>query len=221
MINHRKHPQPLKSKLWLTYEYEEIERDNAAVMESEEDRYKLRYRLPILSNLNMRLEGLYGDRVADIYEWDQSYYARLDVERINATPDSQRYLNHPLLSQYHLATREQVEAKLDLDWQPGADWNLALNLLYRENDYDETELGLTDEEFSSASFTASWIVSDSLVVTAWTSYNEYESQQAGLVAAPQEPVRRGPSMAVTLGLSLLVFLFTATIGFAVVWLILS
>ena len=173
------YPLPLKSKLWLTYEYEEIERDNAAVMESEEDRYKLRYRLPILSNLNMRLEGLYGDRVADIYEWDQSYYARLDVERINATPDSQRYLNHPLLSQYHLATREQVEAKLDLDWQPGADWNLALNLLYRENDYDETELGLTDEEFSSASFTASWIVSDRLVVTAWTSYNEYESQQSG------------------------------------------
>ena len=103
------YPLPLKSKLWLTYEYEEIERDNAAVMESDEDRYKLRYRLPILSNLNMRLEALYGDRNADQYDWDQSYYARLDAERINATPDAQRYQNHPLLSQYHLATREQVE----------------------------------------------------------------------------------------------------------------
>jgi hypothetical protein len=54
-----------------------------------------------------------------------------------------------------------------------------LNLLYRENDYDETELGLTDEEFNSASFTASWVASDSLVLTAWTSYNEYQSQQSG------------------------------------------
>jgi hypothetical protein len=170
---------PLKSKLWLTYEYLDVERDNAAVMESEEDRYKLRYRLPIRSNLNLRVEALYGDRDADEYVWDQSYYARLDAERINTTPDSQRYLNHPLLSQYHLATREQVETKLDLDWQPNAAWNLALNLLYRENDYDETALGLTDEEFSSASFTASWVVSDSLVLTGWTSLNEYESRQLG------------------------------------------
>ena len=173
------YPLPLKSKLWLTYEYEETERDNAAVMESDEDRYKLRYRLPILNNLNMRLEALYGDRNANIYEWDQSFYARLDVERINATPDSQRYLNHPLLSQYHLATREQVEAKVDLDWQPNSAWNLMLNLLYRENDYDESELGLTDEEFNSASFTASWMVNSSLVLTAWTSYNDYESEQTG------------------------------------------
>ena len=173
------YPLPLKSKLWLTYEYADIERDNSAVMKADEDRYKLRYRLPILSSLNMRVEAKYADRVVDVYEWDQSYYARLDPERINNTPDSQRYQNHPLLSQYHIATREQVEAKLDLDWQPGADWNLALNLLYRENDYDESELGLTDEEFNSAAFTASWIASDSLVLTAWASYNDYESEQSG------------------------------------------
>lgn len=173
------YPLPLRSKLWLTYEYEEIERDNAAVMESDEDRYKLRYRLPILSNLNMRLEAMYGDRNADEYVWDQSYFARLDVERINNTPDSQRFLNHPLLSQYHIATRERVEGRMDLDWQPGADWNLALNLLYREDDYDETELGLTDEELESISFTASWFASDKLVLSGWLSSNSYESQQSG------------------------------------------
>lgn len=35
------------------------------------------------------------------------------------------------------------------------------------------------------------------------------------------PLRRSPSMAVVLGLSGLVFLFTATIGFAIVWLAMS
>jgi MtrB/PioB family decaheme-associated outer membrane protein len=173
------YPLPLKSKLWLTYEYEETERDNSAVEESDEDRYKLRYRLPILSTLNMRLEALYGDRNADSYEWDQSYYARLDVERINATPDTQRYLNHPDLSQYHIATRERVEAKLDFDWQLGTDWNLVLNMLYREDDYEETELGLTDEELESVSFTASWMASDSVFVSAWISANSIESEQTG------------------------------------------
>ncbi len=173
------YPLPLRSKLWLTYEYEEIERDNAAVMESDEDRYKLRYRLPILSNLNLRLEALYGDRDADEYVWDQSYFARLDTERINATPDSQRYLNHPLLSQYHIATRERAEGRLDMDWQPTADWNIALNLLYREDDYDETELGLTDETLESVSVTANWVAASNLVLSAWISSNDYESEQAG------------------------------------------
>lgn len=173
------YPLPLKSKLWLTYEYEEFDRDNTAVEKSEEDRYKLRYRLPISEGLNMRLEALYGDRNADLYEWDQSYYARLDADQINATPDSQRYLNHPLLSQYHLATREQVEVKLDFDWQLNADWNLMLNLLYRENDYDETDLGLTDDELDSASFTASWVASESIVLNAWVSASKLENQQTG------------------------------------------
>ena len=173
------YPLPLRSKLWLTYEYEEAERDNAAVMKAESDRYKLRYRLPIGGGLNMRLEAKYDDRNADRYVWNQSYFARLDSDRINATPDGQRYLNHPLLSQYHIATREQWEGKLDFDWQIGSDWNLALNMLYRENDYDETELGLTDEELNSISFTASWMASDAVVVTAWASGSEYESQQTG------------------------------------------
>ena len=173
------YPMPLKSKLWLTYEFEEIERDNAAVLESDEDRYKLRYRLPIVSGLNMRLEALYGERNADEYDWSQSYFARLDTGLINSTPDSQRFQNHPLLSQYHIATRDQVEAKLDFDWQIGTDWNLALNMLYRENDYDETDLGLTDEEFNSVALTASWIASDSIVVTAWAAGNDYEAQQTG------------------------------------------
>ena len=173
------YPLPLKSKLWLTYEYEEFDRDNTAVEKSEEDRYKLRYRLPIIEGLNMRLEALYGDRNADLYEWDHSYYARLDVDLINATPDNQRYLNHPLLSQYHIATREQTEAKLDFDWQLGTDWNLVLNLLYRENDYDKSEFGLTDDELDSASFTASWIASDAVVVSAWVSASKVDTQQSG------------------------------------------
>ncbi len=173
------YPLPLRSKIWLSYEFEEAERDNAAVMQSDEDRYKLRYRLPIAGGLNMRLEALYGDRDAEEYVWDQSYFARVDVERINATPDSQRFLNHPALSQYHIATREQLEAKLDFDWQLGMDWNLALNMLYRENDYDETDLGLTDEELESISFTASWVANNALVLTAWASGSTYSAAQNG------------------------------------------
>ncbi|MEP5763866.1 MAG: MtrB/PioB family decaheme-associated outer membrane protein [Halieaceae bacterium] len=173
------YPLPLRSRLRLSYEYEEYERDNSAVEKSEEDRYRLRYRLPLPFNMSMRLEALYGDRAADKYNWDQSYYARRDAERINLTPDNQRYDNHPLLSQYHIATRERTEMKLDLAWQPNTAWNVSLNMLYREDDYHKTELGLTDDELNQVNLTSSWVASDKLVLAAYGSYGDNKSQQSG------------------------------------------
>jgi MtrB/PioB family decaheme-associated outer membrane protein len=173
------YPLPLRSKLWLTYEYEEVERDNTAVKKTEEDRYKLRYRIPLPGNIHMRVEGLYADRAADNYDWSQSYYATRDTALINATPDNQRYENHPQLSQYHLATREQSEMKLDFDWQPGMAWNVTLNLMYRENDYDKTDLGLSDTELNRGGLTVSWAPRESLTMSAYGSYGEFETQQRG------------------------------------------
>jgi MtrB/PioB family decaheme-associated outer membrane protein len=173
------YPLPLRSKLWLSYEYEEVERDNSAVEETEEDRYSLRYRIPLPFNVSMRVEGLYADRAADRYDWAQSYYASRDADLINVTPDNQRYDNHPLLSQYYISNRERTEMKLDLDWQPGMAWNVTLNMLYREDDYDKTDLGLTDEELNRAALTVSWVPSEKLTLAAYTSYNNYESEQTG------------------------------------------
>ena len=172
------YPLPWHSKLWLTYEYEEIERENAAVEETEEDRYKLRYRIAILSNLSSRLEVLYAERAADTYHWDQSYYALLDSGLINRTPDSQRYITHPLLSQYHLSNRDRTDVRLDFDWQPGLAWNISTNLLWREDDYNETELGLSKEKVKRAALTASWLPNSRLTLTAYASYDDYEREQS-------------------------------------------
>ena len=173
------YPLPWRSKLWLRYEYEEVERENSAVEETEEDRYTLKYRIPILRDLNARLELQYADRVADLYDWSQSYYALLDSELINATPDNQRYNNHPQLSQYHLATRERTEAKLDLDYQLGMAWNFSANFLWREDDYDETNLGLSEEEVTRLGLTVSWVPNARLSVVAYTSYDQFERDQGG------------------------------------------
>jgi MtrB/PioB family decaheme-associated outer membrane protein len=170
---------PWNSKLWLEYAYEEVERENAAVEETEEDIYRLRYRIQPAASLTASAEVLYTERTADTYNWDQSYYALLDTELINSTPDTQRYINHPLLSQYHLATRDRTEGKLDLSWQPGVDWNLGLNLLWREDDYSETDLGLTNEELGRVAFTGNWMPSSKLNLSAWLSFDQYESEQSG------------------------------------------
>jgi MtrB/PioB family decaheme-associated outer membrane protein len=170
---------PLRSRLRFEYEFEKVERENAAVEETEESRSTLGYRIQPRTDFSASAELLYADRSADTYHWDQSYYALLDVELINATPDNQRYLNHPDLSQFYLSNRERLEAKLDLNYLPSTQWNLNLNLLWRDDDYDQSELGLTDAQWWRAHLSAGYTAASGLSATLYGGYDRYESDQTG------------------------------------------
>jgi MtrB/PioB family decaheme-associated outer membrane protein len=168
---------PMRSKLSFEYEYEDVERRNAAVEETEEDRYTLGYRIQPWSNFSARMHLQFADRAADTYEWAQSYYALLDSELINATPDNQRYTNHPKLMQYYMANRERWESKVDLNYLPSARWNLNLNLLWRDDDYDRSNLGLTEATWQRVNFSASYVQSKSLSGSIYAGYDVYEGDQ--------------------------------------------
>ena len=170
---------PRRSRLQLEYAFELVERENAAVEETEEDRVTLGYRIQPWNNLTARLELLYGNRQADTYNWDQRYYALLDPNLINATPDNQRYTNHPALSQFHLANREQEQGKLDLTWLPADDWHLNFNLLVRNDDYDQTYTGLRYADWERYHFSASYNPSRDISATLYGGYDRFESEQMG------------------------------------------
>lgn len=172
-----KYRLPGSSRLSFEYEYEEVERRNAAVEETEEDRYTLGYRIRPSSKVSVRMQAQFADRAADTYEWAQSYYALLDTQLINATPDNQRYTNHPQLSQYYLANRERWEGKVDLSYLPGPHWNLNLNMLWRDDDYDQSKLGLTESTWGRIHFSASYAASESLSASAYLGVDQYEGDQ--------------------------------------------
>ena len=168
---------PMRSKVSFQYEYDKDTRKNAAVEETEEDRYTLGYRIQPWSNLTAKLELLYGDRRADTYEWAQSYYALLDTGLINATPDNQRYITHPELFQYYLANREQWQTKADFTFLPADQWNLNLNLQWRDDDYDKSQLGLTSAEWYRSYFSASYVPTADISATIYAGYDYYETDQ--------------------------------------------
>jgi MtrB/PioB family decaheme-associated outer membrane protein len=168
---------PLRSKLSFEYEYEDVERRNAAVEETEEDRYTLGYRIQPWSNFTARIHLQYADRAADTYEWAQNYYALLDTELINATPDNQRYINHPQLMQYYMANRERWEGKLDLTYLPSERWNLNMNLLWQEDDFDKSYLGLTGASWGRLHISASYVASETFSTTLYAGYDQYEGEQ--------------------------------------------
>ncbi|MEH6584064.1 MAG: MtrB/PioB family decaheme-associated outer membrane protein [Halioglobus sp.] len=169
---------PLHGKLWLEYDFENIQRENAAVEETDESRFVLAYRIQPWASFNARFELGYADRAADTYQWAQSYYALLDTELINATPDKQRYQNHPDMSQFYLSNRERLEGKMDLNYLPTVDWSLNLNLLLRDEDYDKTELGLTDTAWQRLHLSASYNATRDLSLSVYGGYDEYESGQS-------------------------------------------
>ncbi|PLW66962.1 MtrB/PioB family decaheme-associated outer membrane protein [Pseudohalioglobus lutimaris] len=170
---------PLRSRLQVEYAYELVERENTAVEETEEDRITVGYRIQPISNFTARLELLYGNRRADTYNWDQRYYALLDVELINATPDSQRFINHPELSQYYMANRDQEQGKLDLTWLPADNWSLNFNLLARNDDYDKTYTGLRYSYWERYHASASYSPSASFSASIYGGYDRFESEQMG------------------------------------------
>jgi MtrB/PioB family decaheme-associated outer membrane protein len=170
---------PWRSRLQVEYAYELVERENTAVEETKEDRVTVGYRIQPVSNVTARVELLYGNRNADTYNWDQRYYALLDTELINATPDSQRYINHPELSQYYMANREQEQGKLDLSWLPADNWNLNFNLLARNDDYDKTYTGLRYSYWERYHLSASYSPSADLSASLYGGYDRFESEQMG------------------------------------------
>lgn len=161
----------------LEYEYEEIDRRNTAVETTEEDRLTASYRIRLATGLQGRLELNWADRAASTYFWDQSYYALLDAELINATPDNQRYLNHPALSQFYLANREQLGARAGLNYSPVASWSFDLDLRWRDDDYDASELGLTGADWQTVQLSASYHPGGAITATLYGGFDRYSADQ--------------------------------------------
>jgi len=97
---------------------------------------------------------------------------------INATPDSQRYTNHPQLFQYYMANREGLEASVDANYLLSARWNLNANIKWRDDDYDKSHLGLTGTTWLRSHISATYMHSAQLSSSIYGGYDQYEADQS-------------------------------------------
>ena len=170
---------PKQTRISLAYQYENITRHNAAVRETDEGTVTAAIRFLPFKKASGRFSLAYSDREASTYNWDQSYYAFLDTGLINQTPDSQRYTNHPLLSQYYLSNRERWQARFNGSYMAGQNWNLNLDMLWEDKDYDKTTLGLKSEEQFNTTLSANYNPGQNWSFTTYYSYDYYEGKQFG------------------------------------------
>jgi MtrB/PioB family decaheme-associated outer membrane protein len=175
---------PLASKVSFIYDYEEINRYNHAVDTTEENSFTVKLRSRPLDFWQTRVELAFKDRASSEYQWDRSYYSLFDRQLINETPDNQRYTNHPLLSQFYLANREQGLAKINISYSPMTTsflgtWQASFDLLYQENDYDKTTLGITQNDLLHGTLAGMWNYSKALNFSLYVSFDDITTEQAG------------------------------------------
>ncbi|SDJ02362.1 decaheme-associated outer membrane protein, MtrB/PioB family [Ferrimonas sediminum] len=110
------------------YQRVELERSNTVREQTDEDRLFARLSYSALANWAFSVEGELGRR---------------DGSRYDATAATSSEDN-PLLRKYHLADRDRNQVEVKVSHTPLANLGLELSYRYARDDYDASELGLTE-----------------------------------------------------------------------------
>ncbi|XOV90434.1 MAG: MtrB/PioB family outer membrane beta-barrel protein [Pseudomonadota bacterium] len=169
---------PDKSRVSLTYDYTKTRRDYAAVDETETDQLTFVLAPYTGDRVRHRIEVVAADLSGGTYEWSRSFFTELAVDLINQVPDDQRWTNHPLLRQYHLANQESRSIAWSMTWTLSDTWQLQGLLKSRQVDFDRSELGLTDVNETNLNLSAQYSLS---AFSGWLTldYGDSGRNQAG------------------------------------------
>lgn len=168
-----------RTTLAVVYDYEETQRNFASVTETEEDIVTFKLAPPRNGKLNQRFELSVSNLAGSTYEWSRSFFQEYAVDLINQIPDDQRWTNHPLLRQYHLANREKTTATWTATYFPTETWMWQGTLSSHDVTFDKSELGLTDVLTASANLSVHYLGSETYNAWLWIDYANDERTQTG------------------------------------------
>lgn len=170
---------PRSARLTLGYDFNTVDRTFSSVEETEEDTARIEFKMRFFDKLTARIEYSESNLSGSDYQWSQSFFNSLTVAQINLIPDNQRFNNHPLLRQYHLANRESQIGKFQLLYLMNDAWNFTLDSNFSSRDYDKSELGLTETTQYMVNLSANYMPSDAISSYFWVSLGESETEQTG------------------------------------------
>ena len=86
---------------------------------------------------------------------------------------------NPLLRKYNLANRDRDDLAVAVNYMPSETVTLAGRVDYIQNDYDDTEIGLTETEEYSGALDVTWVPRANTSVYGFLNYGHITSDQAG------------------------------------------
>jgi MtrB/PioB family decaheme-associated outer membrane protein len=125
------------TRLGLSYNLQSWDREFREVDQMDEDTLKLTFDTQPTSTFGVRASYEVGDRTVDEYLVEAQEYTFIHPEGIN---------NQPGLRKYDEAAREFDQFNVQASWFPTEAWNFFAGVTGRNEDYDESELGLLEDE---------------------------------------------------------------------------
>ena len=174
-----KYRLPNRTRIGLSYDFNQINRNYAAVNETREDVYTFTVEPARSAHFKHRMEISASDLGGSTYEWSRSYFLELAVNLINQVPDDQRWTEHPLLRQYQLANQQKIAYKWTTSWFPSDTWMFQGQFSGEDVDFDKSELGLTRVHQFGLNVSAHFNGGDAYNSWAWIGYNNDRRQQMG------------------------------------------
>lgn len=125
------------TRLALSYNLQSWDREYREIDSSDEDVLRLTFDTQPTAAFGVRASYEMGDRTIDEYLVEAQELTFIHPEGIN---------NQPGLRKYDEAAREYDQFNVQASWLPTEAWNFFFGVTGRNEDYDESELGLLEDE---------------------------------------------------------------------------
>ncbi|QLE84958.1 MtrB/PioB family decaheme-associated outer membrane protein [Shewanella sp. Scap07] len=150
-------------RLEAGYDYRQDERSYQDRETTDEHTLWTKFRLNSFDKWDMWIKGSYGERDGSEYqasEWTSSE-------------------SNDLLRKYNLADRKRSMVEARVTHTPIDALTIDFGTRYALDDYNDTQIGLTESKDLSYDINASYLINDDMMVNAFYSRQNIESEQAG------------------------------------------
>lgn len=147
----------------LTYKSEERTRNFQSVSKTSENGYSIKYKATFFDDLLLTVKGEKFDR-------DSSELQLIDHLGVK---------ENPLMQRFNVSDRQQDKVYLQLYYSPTEYFSMGLSGYMSEQDYHNTQIGLTDNQQDNINLDFSWVISEKVIMSWFWQQEEIQTGISG------------------------------------------
>lgn len=162
-----------RTDLSLGYQFEQVERDYSEVDRLRDHKLGLKLRTQPMRGVSASFDVSGSRRKGSTYHHNEPYLTGHSPEYIALQSGVGLWENHPLLRRYYLADRERLEVGASASFMPLDTVTMSLSARHFDDDFEDTELGLTGRRTTSYTLDCSFAPWDGLEAYAFFTHENY------------------------------------------------
>ncbi|MCG6871233.1 MAG: MtrB/PioB family decaheme-associated outer membrane protein, partial [Gammaproteobacteria bacterium] len=166
-----------RTDLTAGVEREDIDRTYTEREESSEDTFRVGLKRRFSDTFHGGVRYARAKRDGSTYHGDHPFLSGYSEAYTDTQPGM--WENHPDLRKYYLADRTRDRATVFANFTPSMYWSLGFNANYLKDDYDASEMGLTQSDISNYTFDATFMPEDGTTFYAFFTHEDLGAKQDG------------------------------------------